>query len=93
MTKNLWIYAGVAVVLIVGSGLTYSAGVSYLPSILMFIAALAVLGISMTYEDALLAKYDTPHDDDSHPPQLIFLRAGRATVLLVMGILIFVMVF
>jgi hypothetical protein len=59
----------------------------------MFISALLVLGASMTAEDILLAKYDTPHDEDKHPPQLILLRAVRAIVLVGMGSLIFYMAF
>jgi len=93
MSKNLWIASGAAVVAIIGSGLAYQAGISYLPSILMFIAALLVLGVTMIAEDSLLQKYDTPHDEDKHPPMLMLLRFGRAAVLVILGILVFVLAF
>ena len=92
MNGKLWILLAVAVLLVLGSGFTYFAGISYLPAVLMFIAALVVLGVSMTFEDVLLRKYDTPHDDESHPPALIVLRAARAVVLVTMAVLVFVMV-
>jgi hypothetical protein len=91
MTKTLWISTIIAVILVAGSGLAYTAGVTYLPSILMFVAAMIVMGVMMTAEDALLSKYDTPHDEDAHPPQLISLRAGRAIVLITMIVLAVVM--
>ena len=93
MTKNLWFSTGVAVVTLAASVATYLADISYLPSILMFVSALMVMGASMTAEDTLLARYDTPHDDDKHPPQLILLRAARAVVLVAMAALIFYMAF
>ena len=92
MNAKLWILLAVAVLLVLTSGFTYFAGISYIPAALMFIAALVVLGVSMSFEDVLLRKYDTPHVDDSHPPALIFLRATRAVVLLTMAVLVFVMV-
>lgn len=93
MTKSLMIGLIIAAVFAIGSATAYSAGIEYLPSILMFVAAVATLGASMNAEDTLLAKYDTPHDEDTHPPQLIALRLARAIVLFAMGILIFWMVF
>lgn len=83
--------ASAAVVLAGGSGLAYRAGIPYLPSALMFAAAIIVLGVSASMEDALLRKYDTPHEDDTHPPLLILFRAARTVVLVVMAILVFVL--
>ena len=93
MTKNLWFSTGVAVVTLAASVATYLADISYLPSILMFVSALMVMGASMTAEDTLLARYDTPHDDDKHPPQLILLRAARVCVRCALASLIFYMAF
>ena len=84
MTKTLWMATLIAVALVAGSGLSYFAGIEYLPSLLMFVAVLIVMGVLMTAEDDLLRKYDTPHDEDSHPPQLITLRAARSTLLIAM---------
>ncbi|MDH3439726.1 MAG: hypothetical protein OEM63_03155 [Gammaproteobacteria bacterium] len=83
MMKSMWIYAVAATITVAASGVSYLAGVQYLPSILMFVAAMIVLGLSMNIEDNLLARYDTPHDDDHHPPQLVSLRATRAIVMLI----------
>lgn len=91
MTKTLWLATVIAIVLAVGSGLAYSAGIAYMPSVLMFVAALMVMGVMMTAEDDLLQKYDTPHDEDKHPPQLVTLRAVRSTVLSAMIVLTIVM--
>ena len=55
----------------------------------MFIAALLVFSITATIEDGLLVKYDTPHDEDTHPPKLILLRATRAILMLAIGVLFF----
>jgi hypothetical protein len=92
MNARLWTLLAVAVLLVLASGVTFFAGIGYLPAALMFIAALVVLGVSMLFEDVLLRKYDTPHVDDSHPPALIFLRAMRTVVLITMAVLVFVMV-
>ena len=51
MTRNLWISIVAAIALIAGSGVSHMAEISYLPSILMFIAAVTVLGVSMVEED------------------------------------------
>lgn len=75
------------------SVVAYDAEVQYLPGVLMFVAALVVLGLSMNLEDRLLVKYDTPHDDDHHPPRLVAFRAVRAAVMLMMGVAIFAMAF
>jgi hypothetical protein len=89
VSRNVWLAGAAAIVAIIGSGLTYMAGIPYFPSILMFVAALLVLGVTMIAEDSLLIKYDTPHDEDKHPPALILLRFGRAAILIVLGILVF----
>ena len=52
-----------------------------------------VLGVSMMEEDILIQKYDTPHEEDTHPPQLIMLRMVRGIVLIVLGTLFFVLAF
>lgn len=93
MNKNLWLSTAVAVLLGVGSVIAYILDIRYLPAVLMFVGALVVLGVTMSLEDALLAKYDTPHDEDTHPPQLIALRAIRAIIVIAMGTSIFVMVY
>jgi hypothetical protein len=91
MTKSLWLGASAVVIAAAASGITWVLGMSYVPSALMFVAAILVLGLGMTVEDRMLARYDTPHDDDTHPPRLILLRAVRAVVLIAMGIAIFAM--
>ena len=93
MTKNLWMASLIAIALVAGSGLGYAAGIDYLPSLLMFVATLIVMGVLMTAEDDLLRKYDTPHDEDAHPPQLITLRAVRSTVLIAMIVVTIIMLF
>jgi len=71
MKKSLWMYSVAAVIAIGGSVLTWIAGISYVPGILMLIGAIFVLGLGMSVEDLLLVRYDTPHDDDAHPPPRI----------------------
>lgn len=93
MTKSMWISAIAAIIAIAASAVAYDNGAQYSPAILMFIAALIVLGLSMNFEDRLLMKYDTPHDDDSHPPRLVALRAVRAIVMMTMGVAIFALAF
>lgn len=83
--------ASAAVVLAGGSALAYRADVPYLPSVLMFAAAIVALGAAASVEDRLLRKYDTPHADDTHPPLLILFRVIRTVVLVIMGILVFVL--
>lgn len=90
MTRNLWIASAAAVAMIIAAGLAYMAEIRYLPSILIFIAAIVVVGVSMMEEDVLIQKYDTPHDEDRHPPALILFRFGRGIIL---GILLFVLAF
>ena len=91
MTRNLWMATALAIALVAASGLAYSEGNDYLPSVLMFVAALVVMGVMMSAEDTLLQKYDTPHDEDAHPPQLVTLRAVRSTVLIAMIVTAIVM--
>jgi hypothetical protein len=93
VNTNLWILTALAVVLVTGSGISYRLGINYVPAILMFVATLLVLGITMSLEDVLLAKYDTPHDDDTHLPKLVALRSMRAIIVIAMGIMIFVVAF
>ena len=93
MNRKLWIASAAAVVAGVAAVLLYLQEVSYLPSILMLVAAITVLGVLMIAEDSLLLKYDTPHDEDKHPPALILLRSGRAIILVVLSILVFVLAF
>jgi hypothetical protein len=89
LTGKLWVLALIAGAAIIGSGLSYFAGIPWLPVILMIVASLLVLGISMMLEDILITRYDTPHDEDKHPPLLILFRAVRAIVMVAMGVLIF----
>ena len=91
MTTSHWLTASAIIIALVGSVMSYLADINYVPSVLMIIAAILVLGVGMNMEDHLLARYDTPHDDDTHPPQLIMLRAARAIILIIMGIAIFAM--
>lgn len=93
MTKSMWISALAAIIAIAASGVAYDTGAQYLPGVLMFVAAVIVLGLLMNIEDRLLVKYDTPHDDDHHPPPLVAFRAIRALVMIVMGVAIFAMAF
>ena len=89
MTGKLWVAALIAGAAVIVSGLAYLSGIPWLPVILMIIASLLVLGISMMLEDILIGKYDTPHDEDKHPPLLILFRAVRSMVMVAMGVLIF----
>ena len=91
MTGKLWVAGLLAGAAVIGAWLSYLAGIPWLPVILMIVAALLVLGISMLLEDILIGKYDTPHDEDRHPPLLILFRAVRSVVMVAMGILIFYM--
>ena len=91
VTTSIWLTISAALITVVGSVMSYQAGINYMPSILMFVAALLGLGAGMNMEDRLIARYDTPHDDDTHPPQLITLRAVRAIVLIIMGVAVFAM--
>ena len=93
MKTKLWLATGVATLLVAASGVVYISGIQYIPSILMFIAALIVMGVAMTAEDSLLRKYDTPHDDDTHPPQLVTLRAVRSILLIAMIVVAIAMLF
>jgi hypothetical protein len=93
MTKKLWIATGAAIVLVAASGVAYISGIQYTPSVLMFFAALTVMGVAMTAEDTLLGKYDTPHDEDTHPPQLVTLRAVRSVILISMIVVAIAMLF
>jgi hypothetical protein len=83
----------VALMLVVAAGLTRLAAIAYLPPILMFVATVIVLGISMILEDMLIQKYDTPHDEDTHPPALITLRAIRSIIVFAMAVFVFVLAF
>jgi hypothetical protein len=47
----------------------------------------------MMVEDILIEKYDTPHDEDKHPPLLILFRAARSVIMVAMGVLIFYLAF
>jgi hypothetical protein len=89
MTGKLCIAALIAGAALIAAWLTHLSAIPWLPVILMIIAALLVLGISMMLEDLLIRKYDTPHDEDKHPPALILFRAARSVVMIVMGVLIF----
>jgi heme A synthase len=93
MKTKLWLATGAATLLVAASGVVYISGIQYVPSILMFIAALIVMGVAMTAEDSLLRKYDTPHDDDTHPPQLVTLRAVRSILLIAMIVVAIAMLF
>lgn len=93
MTRNLWLSAGAALLLVAVSAAAWAARIEYLPSGLMFVAALIVLGFAMSAEDVLLKRYDTPHDDDAHPPPLVAFRAARATVLVAMIVVAVAMLF
>lgn len=89
--KKLWMSGACAIALVAGSGFGYAAGVDYLPSLFMFGATLIVMGVLMTAEDGLLRKYDTPHEEDRHPPPLIMLRVVRSTLLAAMIVVTVIM--
>ena len=79
----------VGAALTVASWLSYMYGIPWLPVILMIMASLTLLGLSMMIEDELIAEYDTPHDEDAHPPALILFRAARSIIMVTMGVMIF----
>jgi hypothetical protein len=93
MTGKLWVAALFAGAAFIGAGLSYLSAIPFLPVILMIVSALMVLGISMMLEDILIGKYDTPHDEDKHPPLLILFRAARSVIMVAMGVLIFYLAF
>jgi len=93
MRNHPWLTAVLAILLLVAAGLAYGAGIPWLPSGLTFFATLFVLGLTMHIEDRLLKRYDTPHEDDTHPPALVLFRFARGTVLVLLGILIFWLAF
>ncbi len=93
MQKSLWLHSLAAIIAIGASVLTWMAGISYVPGVLTFIAAILVLGLGMSIEDMLLARYDTPHGDGVHPLPLVAFRAFRAIVMIVLGVAIFVVVY
>jgi len=92
MKANLWLWTAVAAVLVLAAWATFYFDIRYLPAVLMLLAVIVVIGVSMSFEDVLLRKYDTPHDEDAHPPALIAWRAMRALVIIAMAVLIFMMV-
>ena len=89
MSGKLWVAALFAGAAIIGAALSYLSAIPWLPVALMTVAALIVLGITMMLEDILIGKYDTPHDEDKHPPALILFRALRPIIMIAMGVLIF----
>lgn len=93
MQKSLCLHSLAAIIAIGASVLTGMAGISYVPGVLMFVAAILILGLGMSIEDMLLARYDSPHVDDAHPPPLVAFRAFRAIVMIVLGVAIFVVVY
>lgn len=93
VTGKLWVAALLAGAALIVAGLSYLSAIPWLPVILMIVAALIVLGMSMVLEDILIGKYDTPHDEDSHPPLLILFRAARSVIMVAMGAMIFFLAF
>ena len=93
MTGKLWVAARLAGAAPIGAGLSSLSASPWLPVILMIVSALIVLGISMMIEDILIGKYDTPHDEDKHPPLLILFRAARSVIMVAMGVMIFFLAF
>ena len=92
MKGHLWLWTAAAAVLALAAWVTFYLDIRYLPAALMLFAVIVVIGVSMSFEDILLRKYDTPHDEDAHPPVLIAWRAVRALVVIAMAALIFMMV-
>jgi len=92
MKGNLWLWTVAAAVLVLAAWVTFYLDIRYLPAVLMLLAVIVVIGVSMSFEDVLLGKYDTPHDEDVHPPALIAWRAVRALVIIAMAALIVMMV-
>ena len=92
-TGKLWVAALLAGAALIGAGLSYLSAIPWIPVILMIVSALIVLGISMMIEDILIGKYDTPHDEDKHPPLLILFRAARSVIMVAMGVMIFFLAF
>ena len=90
MKRNLWLAVAAAAALIIGSVLISTAGMRNLPGLMIFVAALMIIGVSMMLEDALLLKYDTPHEEDRHPPLLTLFRLCRAIIVSALGVLFFV---
>ena len=73
----------------VAAGISYRAGVDYLPSVLLMIAGFLMMGVFAELEDEVLEKIDD-HSIGSHDWHLLVLRVIRTIVLLSIGILIFV---
>jgi len=71
----------------IAAGVSYRAGVDYLPSVFLLIAGILMMGIFAELEDEVLEKIED-HSIESHDWHLRVLRVIRRTVLLSIGVLI-----
>lgn len=72
----------------IAAGISYRAGIDYLPSVFLMIVGILMMGIFAELEDEVLKKIDD-HSIASHDWHLILLRVIRSIVLISIGVLIF----
>ncbi|MGI9204440.1 MAG: hypothetical protein ACR2Q3_10545 [Woeseiaceae bacterium] len=72
-----------------GAGISYWAGINYLPSIFIIAAGILIMGMFAEIEDALLIKLNLS-GIGSNDVRLIALHVVRTVVLLAVGVLVFV---
>jgi len=72
----------------VAAGVSYWAGVRYLPSVFVVVAGFLIMGMFAELEDELLKKRDIS-SIGSHDLRLITLHVVRTVVLLSVGVLVF----
>jgi len=77
-----------AVAALIAAGISYRAGVNYLPSVFLMIVGILLMGIFAELEDETLMKIKD-HTIESHDWHLVLLRVIRSVVLLSIGVLIF----
>lgn len=72
----------------VAAGVSYWAGVHYLPSAFIVVAGFLIMGMFAEMEDELLKKRDIS-SIGSHDARLVTLHVVRTVVLLAVGVLVF----
>ena len=86
LTKSFWTETSVAVTAVAAAALAYWAEVKYLPSIFVIVAALMVTGLFAEIEDQLLVDSDVSDGSSRLNYKLYLVRIGRASLLLLMGV-------